>query len=66
MITIAIRLTLTAVIVYYVYLETGPVTAFAFSLVTLNNEMTAVLLKNLREAQESICSGLERIARPGD
>lgn len=66
MITILVRLTLTAVLVYFVYLETGGVTAFAVALMALNNEITAFLLKSMREAQESICSGLEKIARRGN
>jgi len=49
MIETSVRLILSVILIYFVYGETGWATALAISLIAINNEITALLIRDQRK-----------------
>jgi hypothetical protein len=51
---ILLRIILTAVLVYFIYGETGPVTSFAFVLMAITNEALALWMRNVKDCIKAL------------
>lgn len=51
---IFVRLILTAILIWFIYDETGPVTAFIFFLMAIKDEAMAHWMRNVRKCIEQL------------